>query len=196
MVNKVHYGLCESSEYTKRSWLWRGYLKKSSIGSTNHINHSGDLRRHRIKIWISCQSLESVAADPGKQFLCLNIVFNNNTGPFVWNSTDEEKHFSIYKKDSKWTRWSGHFIHDIKYINIKFINIGNRKKTTLSSRQACFVIAQSSGDLMIIRIFKTIGYILFSLRSLRYCVDARLKEHGSAAKTLISHPHNTASYAG
>ena len=26
------------------------------------------------------------------------------------------------------------------------INIGNRKKTTLSSRQACFVIAHSSGD--------------------------------------------------
>ena len=39
------------------------------------------------------------------------------------------------------------------------IYIGNRKKTTLSSRQACFVIAHSSGDLMI-RIFKTIGYIL------------------------------------
>ena len=27
-----------------------------------------------------------------------------------------------------------------------YINIGNRKKTTLSSRQACFVIAHSSGD--------------------------------------------------
>ena len=33
------------------------------------------------------------------------------------------------------------------------------KKTTLSSRQACFVIAHPSGDLMI-RIFKTVGYIL------------------------------------
>ena len=40
-----------------------------------------------------------------------------------------------------------------------YINIGNNKKTTLSSRQACFVIAHSSGDLMI-RIFITIGYIL------------------------------------
>ena len=39
------------------------------------------------------------------------------------------------------------------------MNIGNRKKTTLSSRQACFVIAHSLGDLMI-RIFKTIAYIL------------------------------------
>ena len=27
-----------------------------------------------------------------------------------------------------------------------YINIENRKKTTLSSRQACFVIAHSSGD--------------------------------------------------
>ena len=27
-----------------------------------------------------------------------------------------------------------------------YIYIGNRKKTTLSSRQACFVIAHSSGD--------------------------------------------------
>ena len=27
-----------------------------------------------------------------------------------------------------------------------YINIGSRKKTTLSSRQACFVIAHSSGD--------------------------------------------------
>ena len=32
-----------------------------------------------------------------------------------------------------------------------YINIGNRKKTTLSSWQACFVIALSSGDLMISR---------------------------------------------
>ena len=28
----------------------------------------------------------------------------------------------------------------------KYINIGNRKKTSLSSLQACFVIAHSSGD--------------------------------------------------
>ena len=47
----------------------------------------------------------------------------------------------------------------IIYIYIFYINIGNRKKTTLSSRQACFVIAHSSGDLMI-RTFITIGYIL------------------------------------
>ena len=44
------------------------------------------------------------------------------------------------------------------YIYI-YINIGNRKKTTLSSRQACFMIAHFSGDLMI-RIFKTTSYIL------------------------------------
>ena len=31
------------------------------------------------------------------------------------------------------------------YIYI-YINIGSRKKTTLSSRQACFVISHSSGD--------------------------------------------------
>ena len=35
------------------------------------------------------------------------------------------------------------------YIYIMYINIGNRKKNTLSSRQACFVIAHSSGILKI-----------------------------------------------
>ena len=35
---------------------------------------------------------------------------------------------------------------NIIYIYIIIINIGSRKKTTLSSRQACFMISHSSGD--------------------------------------------------
>ena len=69
-------------------WCSRFTVKLEKVGPTSSIFNP-------------CPSLPSVATDDRKQFQWVNIVLNNKTGPFFWNSVDVKKRFS-FLKDSKY----------------------------------------------------------------------------------------------
>ena len=61
----------------------------------------------------------------------------------------------------------GSLCFDFSVVVERDINIGSRKKTTLSSRQACFVISHSSGDFnLLLPIF--ISHSTLTYRALYY----------------------------
>ena len=75
-------------------------IKQISSEGRNHNNFLVDFAGIALKLekvgqtafqfssFNPCPSLPSVATDSGKQFQCLDIVFNNKSGPLFWNSID------------------------------------------------------------------------------------------------------------